>query len=175
MCQDRLVHYMSRKAEPLGECMIARIWRGVIPASKREKYLDLMRGAVLPKCLATQGNRGGWYLYCTEGDATHFEELTFWDDCAAITRFAGGDYGMRKYCDFDSGNLNAQDARVQHYEVRSSAPDALGSSRGAGRGAGNEVARVWRGVVPAEKAEAYLAYLADFGFRDYQSYPGYCA
>ena len=37
---------------------------------------------------------------------------------------------------------------------------------------GNTIARVWRGVVPIEKAEAYFRYLTDFGFRDYQTYAG---
>src|SRR5260370_1320967 len=36
----------------------------------------------------------------------------------------------------------------------------------------NTIARVWRGVVPIEKAEAYLRYLVDFGFRDYQTSSG---
>lgn len=35
------------------------------------------------------------------------------------------------------------------------------------------IARVWRGVVPVEKAEAYLSYLSDFGFRDYEKYAGH--
>ena len=34
------------------------------------------------------------------------------------------------------------------------------------------IARVWRGVVPIEKGEAYFRYLAGFGFRDYQTYAG---
>lgn len=35
------------------------------------------------------------------------------------------------------------------------------------------IARIWRrGVVPIEKAEAYLDYLAGFGFRDYEAYAG---
>jgi heme-degrading monooxygenase HmoA len=34
------------------------------------------------------------------------------------------------------------------------------------------IARIWRGVVPLEKAQAYAAYLSDFGVRDYQAYPG---
>lgn len=34
------------------------------------------------------------------------------------------------------------------------------------------IARIWHGVVPIEKGEAYCRYLADFGFRDYQAYPG---
>ena len=36
------------------------------------------------------------------------------------------------------------------------------------------IARVWHGVVPSEKAEAYAQYLSDFGVRDYQAVPGNC-
>jgi heme-degrading monooxygenase HmoA len=153
--------------------MIARIWRGVIPASKREKYLELLRRAALPNYLAAPGNRGGWYLYCTEGDVTRFERLTFWDNYDAIKCFAGDDYELPKYWDVDPDFLITAGSGVRHYEVYSCAPDA--PSLGSGREAENGVARVWRGVVSVEKAEAYLGYLADFGFRDYQSYPGYCA
>jgi heme-degrading monooxygenase HmoA len=34
------------------------------------------------------------------------------------------------------------------------------------------IARIWRGLVPIEKAEAYLQYLVDVGIRDYKKYPG---
>jgi heme-degrading monooxygenase HmoA len=34
------------------------------------------------------------------------------------------------------------------------------------------IARVWRGIVPVERADAYGAYLSDFGVRDYQAHPG---
>jgi heme-degrading monooxygenase HmoA len=173
MCLDAL-HGLG-DPRPVEEHMIARIWRGVIPAAKREKYLELLRETALPKYLATPGNRGGRYLHCTEGDVTRFERLTFWDNYDAIKNFAGDDCGLPKYCDFDSDYLTAGEPRVRHYDVCASAPDAFGPSRETGRGAEHEVARVWRGVVPVEKAEAYLGYLADFGFRDYQSYPGYCA
>lgn len=37
------------------------------------------------------------------------------------------------------------------------------------------IARLWRGVVPVERAEAYLHYLADFGFDDYKKHPGFKA
>jgi hypothetical protein len=42
--------------------MIARIWHGVVPASKADEYLALMRRIALPEYLATPGNRGA----CTE-------------------------------------------------------------------------------------------------------------
>src|ERR1035438_3887508 len=99
--------------------MIARIWHGVVPVSKRDEYLDLMRRIALPEYLATQGNRGSWCLCRTEGDVTHFEMLTFWDDADSIKRFAGDDYSRAKYYDFDSDYLIKMEPGVQHYEVHS--------------------------------------------------------
>ena len=106
--------------------MIARIWQGMVPVSKGDEYLDLMRRIALPEYLATRGNRGAWCLYRIEADVTHFEMLTFWDDTNAIKRFAGDDYSMAKYYDFDSGYLIEMQARVRHYEVYSeTSPDPL--------------------------------------------------
>jgi hypothetical protein len=54
--------------------------------------------------------------------------LTFWDDTDAIKRFAGDDYGVVKYYDFDSNYLIEMEARVRHYEVYPEAsPDPLRS------------------------------------------------
>ena len=47
--------------------------------------------------------------------------LTFWDDTDAIKRFAGDDYGMAKYYDFDSDYLIEKEAGVRHYQVSSQA------------------------------------------------------
>ncbi len=99
--------------------MIARIWHGVVPVSKRDAYLDLMRRIALPEYLATQGNCGAWCLCRTEGDVTHFEMLTFWDDTDSIKRFAGNNYSMAKYYDFDSDFLIEMEPGVRHYEVYS--------------------------------------------------------
>src|SRR5882724_5543711 len=104
--------------------MIARIWHGMVPISKGEEYLDLMRRIALPDYLATQGNRGAWCLHRTEGDVTHFEMLTFWDDADAIKRFAGDDFSMAKYYEFDSDYLIEKEAGVRHYEVSSQASQA---------------------------------------------------
>ena len=95
--------------------MIARIWHGVVPVSKRAAYLDLMQRIALPEYRATRGNRGAWCLCRTEGDLTHFQMLTFWDDADAIKRFAGEDYNLAKYYDFDSSYLIEMEARVSHY------------------------------------------------------------
>jgi hypothetical protein len=40
--------------------------------------------------------------------------LTFWDDSDAIKLFAGNDYSLAKYYDFDSDYLIEMEARVRH-------------------------------------------------------------
>jgi hypothetical protein len=97
--------------------MIARIWHGMVPVSKADEYLRLMQTIALPEYRATHGNRGAWCLHRPEGDVTHFEMLTFWDDSDAIKRFAGDDYSLAKYYDFDSDYLIEMEPRVRHYDV----------------------------------------------------------
>ncbi len=152
--------------------MIARMWHGKVPISKADEYLGLMRRVALPEYVATRGNRGAWCLYRTEADVTHFEMLTFWDDTEAIQRFAGDDFSLAKYYDFDTDYLIEKEPHVRHYEVSSDSspdPSRLADGRNV---SGNTVARVWRGVVPIEKSDAYFRYLTEFGFRDYQAYAG---
>jgi heme-degrading monooxygenase HmoA len=145
----------------------------MVPISKTDEYLDLMRRIALPEYVATRGNRGAWCLYRTEADVTHFEMLTFWDDTDAIKRFAGDDYSMAKYYDFDPDYLIEMEPHVQHYEISSdSSLDPSRPTDGRNVRGGNTIARVWRGFVAIEKAEAYFRYLTDFGFRDYQTHAG---
>jgi hypothetical protein len=91
----------------------------MVPISKAEEYLDLMRRIALPEYRATSGNHGAWCLCRKEADVVHFEMLTFWEDTDAIKRFAGYDYVKAKYYDFDSDYLLEKEAGVRHYEVSS--------------------------------------------------------
>jgi len=153
--------------------MFARIWHGMVPVSKADEYLGLMGKVALPEYQSTRGNRGAWCLYREEADVAHFEMLTLWDDTNAIERFAGHDFNMAKYYDFDSDYLIEKEAGVQHYDVTSDcSPDRFRQTQGLSQGNEAMIARVWRGVVPAEKAGAYFRYLVDFGFRDYRTHPG---
>jgi len=99
--------------------MIARIWHGMVPVSKGDDYLELMRRIALPEYLSTRGNRGAWCLRRTEADVTHFEMLTFWEDTDAIKRFAGDNYNAAKYYDFDPDYLIELEVHVRHFEVYS--------------------------------------------------------
>ena len=97
--------------------MIARIWHGAVPAAKGDVYLQRMRQVALPDYKSTAGNLGAYCLHRVEGDIAHFEMLTFWDDSDAIKLFAGNDYSLAKYYDFDADYLIEMEARVRHYDV----------------------------------------------------------
>jgi hypothetical protein len=57
-----------------------------------------------------------------------FRDATFWDDTDAIKRFAGDDFSMAKYYEFDSDYLIEKEAGVRHYEVSSeTSPNQLNS------------------------------------------------
>jgi len=97
--------------------LIARIWHGAVPAAKAEAYLERMRKVALPDYKSTAGNRGAWCLFRLDGEVAHFEMLTFWDDLEAVKRFAGEDYHVAKYYDFDRAFLLELEPHVRHYTL----------------------------------------------------------
>jgi hypothetical protein len=97
--------------------VIARRWHGRVPNALAEEYLRLMREVALPDYRGTPGNRGAWCLSRVEGDVTHVEMLTLWDDVDAIRRFAGDDVAVAKYYDFDDDFLLEKERHVQHFAV----------------------------------------------------------
>lgn len=97
--------------------MIARRWHGRVPLEKSEEYLRLMVEVALPDYRSTEGNCGAWCLHGRQGDIVHVEMLTFWNDRAAIRRFAGEDIESAKYYDFDAGYLLELEPKVVHYAV----------------------------------------------------------
>ena len=97
--------------------MIARIWHGAVPAAKSEEYLNRMREVALPDYKSIPGNRGAFCLQRMEGNVAHFEMLTFWEDVDAIKRFAGEDFQLAKYYDFDRAFLVELESKALHYTV----------------------------------------------------------
>lgn len=97
--------------------MIARRWHGRVRAEKAAEYLELMRTVGLPDYRSTQGNRGAWCLHRRDGEIVHVEMLTFWEDEAAIRRFAGADMESAKYYDFDSDFLIEMEPAVTHLRM----------------------------------------------------------
>ena len=97
--------------------MIARMWHGAVQAAKSEEYLVRMRRVALPDYRSISGNRGAFCLHRLEGEVAHFEMLTFWDDLDAIKRFAGEDFRLAKYYDFDRAFLVELELNVLHHTV----------------------------------------------------------
>jgi hypothetical protein len=97
--------------------MIARRWHGRVAAAKADEYLRLMEQSGLADYRATEGNRGAWCLYRRDGDITHVEMFTLWDDEAAIRRFAGDDLLKARYYDFDADYLLELEPEVVHFDV----------------------------------------------------------
>ncbi len=97
--------------------MIARRWHGRVPADRADAYVELMRTVGLPDYRSTEGNRGAWCLHRRDGDVVHVEMLTFWEDEAAIRRFAGADLARAKYYDFDPDYLLEMEPGVLHFDV----------------------------------------------------------
>ncbi|WP_345169722.1 hypothetical protein [Sphingomonas daechungensis] len=81
------------------------------------EYLRLMEQSGLADYRATKGNRGAWCLHRTDGEVTHVEMFTLWDDEAAIRRFAGDDLLKARYYDFDADYLLELEPEVEHFEV----------------------------------------------------------
>jgi hypothetical protein len=97
--------------------MIARIWHGAVPVEKSEAYLEKMRAVALPGYRNVEGNQGAWVMHRIESDIAHFDMLTFWDDVDAIKRFAGEDYKISYYFDFDDDFLIEKEPHVRHWEM----------------------------------------------------------
>jgi heme-degrading monooxygenase HmoA len=97
--------------------MIARIWRGTVSSLKAGGYLERMQTIALPEYLATEGNRGAYCFHQEKESVTHVVMVTLWEDVEAIKRFAGEDFSLAKYYDFDPEYLLEMEARVQHYDV----------------------------------------------------------
>jgi heme-degrading monooxygenase HmoA len=68
---------------------IARIWRGTVPTSRADEYVEYQRETGNADILATPGNRGVFLLCREDGEHTHFSTISLWDSEEAIEAFSG--------------------------------------------------------------------------------------
>jgi heme-degrading monooxygenase HmoA len=98
--------------------MVARMWRGLTPASKATKYMQYMTDTGVKDCLATKGNRGVLVLQrVTPEDSAEFLFFSFWESLDSIRSFAGDNIEKAVYYPEDKGYLLALEPGVVHYEV----------------------------------------------------------
>lgn len=97
--------------------MIMRMWRGLVPAEKKQAYVDYLHQTGLADYAATPGNLGVALLCRDRGDLVEFVTMTRWDSVESIKAFAGDDYEKARYYPEDDRFLVSKEELVEHYEV----------------------------------------------------------
>lgn len=97
--------------------MIARIWRGITPASKSDEYLAYLERTGVKDYRATPGNRGIQILRRMVDANAEFLIVSLWESMEAIRKFAGPDSDKAVYYPEDTKYLLALEPNVRHYEV----------------------------------------------------------
>ena len=105
--------------------MIARIWRGVTPAEKSERFLQQLEKTGVRDCRATPGNRGVFVLRRAAEGRAEYLFISLWDSVEAIGRFAGPDIERAVYYPEDREFLLELEPHVAHYEVAAAPGRAL--------------------------------------------------
>ena len=96
--------------------MIARMWHGCVPASKKDEYLEYLNRTGIPDYKNTKGNLGV-NIYCrTTGDDAHFLLISYWVSYDVIRDFAGDDIQKARYYPEDKKFLKEFEPEVIHYE-----------------------------------------------------------
>ena len=99
--------------------MICRIWRGWTSPQNADAYERVVRGTVIPDIEATRGEgfRHIDLMRRAEGQEIEFVTIMWFDDIAAVKRFAGDDYEVSHVPAMARAVLAHFDARAAHYEV----------------------------------------------------------
>jgi heme-degrading monooxygenase HmoA len=99
-------------------------------------------------------------MHRTAENKAHFYLVTLWDDIDVAT--------------LETARLPMEeDGQINNYYVCATSLPSSQTENQEAEG-NNVIARLWRGIVPLHKADAYLDYLSDFGLRDYEGYDGFC-
>jgi len=97
--------------------MIARVWRGWARPDQADAYEAHYRTEVLENLQGVDGFVSARLLRRTVGDEVELTSLTFFDDLAAVRRFAGAGYETAVVADAARRVLTRFDPTVTHHEV----------------------------------------------------------
>ena len=106
--------------------MICRIWRGWTTAQNADRYEAIVRGQVIPEIEAMRID-GFQHIDLLRKSGKHEVEFTtimWFDDIAAVRRFAGADYEAAHVPAFARAVLTRFDERSAHYDVLDRRPQA---------------------------------------------------
>ena len=103
---------------------IARIWRGRVRADQADEYeAYYMNAGIAPLIDAALGVQA---LREDRGDEVEFVTISYWEDVAAMSRFAGDDPRRIHHLDRDPEFLIELPTDVQVLEIRSAHGDSGG-------------------------------------------------
>jgi heme-degrading monooxygenase HmoA len=97
--------------------MIARTWKGRVPAAKAGAYHEYLLRTGVRDYRSTPGNRGVLMERRIDGDVAHFVLTTLWDSVESIKLFAGEQYDRAHYYLEDDDYLLEREPYVTHAEV----------------------------------------------------------
>ncbi len=109
----------ARPVAKLAAHIVARMWRGRVPASRADEYEKYLYDAGLLKIRAIAGNLGAEMLRRTDGDVTEFIVISYWPNREAIKAFAGQDIEKVHFLPRDREFLINPDEFVRHYDATS--------------------------------------------------------
>lgn len=97
--------------------VIARVWRGRVPAARAEEYSTYLYDNGIVKIRGIAGNLGVQMLRRAEGDTTEFVVISYWPSRSSIQAFAGEDIEKVHFLPRDREFLIDPDETVRHYEL----------------------------------------------------------
>ena len=97
--------------------MIARTWKGRVPAAKANAYHEYLLRTGVRDYRSTPGNRGVLMERRIDGNVAHFVLTTLWDSVESIKLFAGEQYERAHYYPEDDDYLLEREPHVTHAEV----------------------------------------------------------
>lgn len=97
--------------------MIARIWKGEVPADRADAYHEFLKTTGYSDYRATPGNLGVFSLRRMKEGRAEFLLLTLWESIDAIKAFAGEEYEKARYYPEDASFLLSFPERVEHFDV----------------------------------------------------------
>ena len=108
--------------------MIARMWRGATVAADGDRYAAYLEVTGVAECRSTPGNRGTTVLRRRSGDREEFIFISYWEDEAAVRRFAGPDPDLAVFYPEDDAFLVERETRVTHWRVGAGEPSEQGAA-----------------------------------------------
>lgn len=98
--------------------MLARLWRGRVPAAKAEDYGRFIERVAVPDYRSTPGNREVLILRRRGEQVSHYLLVTLWQSREAIEAFAGPAIERARYYPEDDDFLLEKEPTVAHYDLR---------------------------------------------------------